>query len=459
MVGFQGWVPAYSGGWRFFRGLARAPEMKTGKRATSAAVVLEAPEEMYAPATETAYRGPVPAPAGALQRGLAAQPDPPLGYNTDDDDYLPRRGKYRPSLRSLLRSTGGRVVLGVVGVAALGAVLVGVAAVRYYLLHDPRFLVASSDDIAISGNTHLTREQLLGVFGGDLERNIFRVPLDEREADLQNLPWVEQATVMRLLPNQLRVQILERVPVAFARQGTQIGLVDAHGVLLDMGTDARADAKYSFPVLTGIVAADPESTREARMQIYQQFMQALDAGGQHYSKTVSEVDITEPDDLKALIATNSGPEVLVHFGDDKFLSRYNQFEKLLPEWRQQYPKLAAADMRYQGQIVLEMRKDSDEPAGATQTPVEASAGLSAAAAKSDSSGRDVRAVAQAAAAKPEVMRVAATVPAKKSVAKKPVAKKVVGKSKKAPAKKAGHSTANDKFYAALAAQRKTKSGQ
>jgi cell division protein FtsQ len=436
--------------------------MKTGKRATSAAAVLEAPEDRYVPATETAYRGPVPAPAGALQRGLNAKADEPFGYNTDtdDDDYLPRRGKYRPSLRSLLRSKGGRIVVGVVGVAMLGGALVAVALVRDYLLHDPRFLVASSDDIAISGNTHLTREQLLSVFGGDLERNVFRVPLDQREADLQNLPWVEQATVMRLLPNQLRVQILERVPVAFARQGTQIGLVDAHGMLLDMGTDARADATYSFPVLTGIVAADPESTREARMQIYQHFMQALDAGGQGYSKTVSEVDITEPDDLKALIATNSGPEVLVHFGDDKFLSRYNQFEKLLPEWRQQYPKLAAADMRYQGQIVLEMRKDKDGDAAAGAAP---SAPVAAA--------RPVEVAAHAPAPKP-VTLVAAAKPAvlvqapavkkpavvqvaAKPAAKKAVAKKVAGKPKKPAAKKAGHSTANDKFYAQLAAQRKT----
>lgn len=436
--------------------------MKTGKRATSAAAVLEAPEERYAPATETAYRGPVPAPAGALQRGLNVQPDEPFGYSTDndDDDYLPRRGKYRPSLRSLLRSTGGRVVLGIVGAAALGAVLVGVAAGRYYLLHDPRFIVAGSDDIAISGNTHLTREQLLGVFGGDLERNIFRVPLGEREADLENLPWVEQATVMRLLPNQLRVQILERVPVAFARQGTQIGLVDAHGVLLDMGSDARADAKYSFPVLTGIVAADPDSTREARMQIYQQFMQALDAGGQNYSKTVSEVDITEPDDLKALIATNSGPEVLVHFGDDKFLSRYNQFEKLLPEWRQQYPKLAAADMRYQGQIVLEMRKDGDAAApAAVSTPAVAAkpAAVAQVAAHVPAPATPVVAAKPAVLVqtqatvvkKPTVVRVAA-----KPAAKKPVAKKVAGKPKKPAAKTVGHSTANDKFYAELAAQRK-----
>ena len=73
---------------------------------------------------------------------------------------------------------------------------------RYYLMHDSRFVVATSDDVQITGAEHLTRDQVLTVFGADLERNIFRVPLAERQADLERLPWVAHATVMRLLPDR-----------------------------------------------------------------------------------------------------------------------------------------------------------------------------------------------------------------------------------------------------------------
>jgi cell division protein FtsQ len=96
-----------------------------------------------------------------------------------------------------------------------------------------------------------------------VDRNIFTIPLAERRAELESLPWVEHATVMRLLPNRVRVAIVERTPVAFVRQGTEIGLVDANGVLLDLpGPDDGAghgplppNPHYSFPVLTGISAA------------------------------------------------------------------------------------------------------------------------------------------------------------------------------------------------------------
>jgi len=203
-------------------------------------------------------------------------------------------------------------------------------------------------------------------------------------------------------------------------------------------------------------------------------MTELDSTGKGFSKSVSEVDVTDPEDVKALVPGGSS-EVLVHFGDEQFLGRYNEFEKHLPEWQQQYPKLASADMRYEGQIVLEMRKDALEAGNA---------GLSAASAKSADSGRDEKSMGGVSAPEAAAKTVArARVPASgpgapsavssrdvkpaampvkaKAVAKgKPVVKKVAAKAAKPVAKTAsahvpsGSSAANEKMYAALAAQRK-----
>ena len=114
----------------------------------------------------------------------------------------------------------------------------------------------------------MTKAQLLSIFGGDVERNIFTVSLAERRAELERLPWVEHATVMRLLPDHLRISIVERTPVAFVRQGSHIGLVDESGVLMDMVDGCDWGAQYSFPVVTGISADEPLSTRAARMKIF-----------------------------------------------------------------------------------------------------------------------------------------------------------------------------------------------
>jgi cell division protein FtsQ len=221
------------------------------------------------------------------------------------------------------------------------------------LLHDERFVIASSSSLEFEGNAHVTRAQLLGIFGADVERNIFTVSLDQRRVELERLPWVSHATVMRLLPNRMRVLVEERTPVAFVRQGNRIGLVDASGVLLDMPVDVKATEHYSFPVVTGISAGEPLSTRAARMKIFGRFTSELDGSGEKISQELSEVDLSDPEDVKALIPDHSA-EVLVHFGDEDFLNRYRRFKEHLAEWRTVYPRLSSVDMRYERQVVLEM---------------------------------------------------------------------------------------------------------
>jgi len=292
----------------------------------------------------------------------------------EDSPVARRRGGVRLRLRGgLPRTRWGRIAAGVAVLLFVGVCAGAVMIARNALMHDDRFMIPSSAAIEVQGNEHVTRAQLLSIFGEDVERNIFKVSLADRKAELERLPWVDHATVMRLLPNRLRISITERTPVAFVRQGNHIGLVDANGVLLDMPTDVQANSKYSFPVVTGIGANDPVSVRAARMKIYQRFTSDLDSSGEKISRSLSEVDLSNPEDVRALIPDHSS-EVLVHFGEDNFLDRYRKFEEHLPEWRAQYPRLASVDMRYEQQVVLQMQPGSGVPVAG---PASAAAGSSA----------------------------------------------------------------------------------
>jgi len=288
----------------------------------------------------------------------------------DDEELAPRPGGGRLRLRfgaGIPRTVVGRIVAGCAVLAALGGAVAGMWEIRAMLLSNPRLVVQSSSAIQITGNSHLTRAQLLTVFGEDVDRNILTVPMTERRAELERLPWVEHATVMRLLPNRFRVAIVERKPVAFVRQGSSIGLVDANGVLLDMASDGDAptETHYSFPVVTGISAEDPLSVRAARMKLFTRFVSDL---GEH-ARSVSEIDLSSPEDVKALIP-DAGSDILVHFGKDDFLRRYELYEKNLPGWKKEFPKLASADMRYERQVVLEMQAGSAVPVNSPAGPEE-----------------------------------------------------------------------------------------
>jgi cell division protein FtsQ len=106
------------------------------------------------------------------------------------------------------------------------------------------------------------------------------------------------------------------------------------------------------------------------MRIYMGFMAALDATGEGVSHRLSEVDLSNPEDVKAIIPDANGAGVLVHFGEEKFLERYHQYQQHLAEWRTQYPRLASVDMRYEQQVVLEMKPGST-PAPANETATSA----------------------------------------------------------------------------------------
>ena len=161
--------------------------------------------------------------------------------------------------------------------------------------------------------------------------------------------------------------------------------MDARGVLLEMAPDGDAEKGYSFPVVTGIEASDPAGTRAARMKLYLKFTGELDGMGsgssEKISNKLSEVDLSDPEDVKALIPDN-GAEVLVHFGGEDFLERYRRYEQNLPDWRAKYPKLASADMRYEREVVLEMQPGAAVPvAGAANADGKPAVPVKAAAVK------------------------------------------------------------------------------
>jgi cell division protein FtsQ len=274
----------------------------------------------------------------------------------DGEDSSRSRGKrfvepsgpwWRPA------STAGRVFLGLGFLLVLGGFTASAVAARSYLSRDARFRIAGAGNIEASGLTQVSRAEMLPVFGEDIGRNIFFVPLNERRKQLEAIPWVEHATVMRLLPDRIRVSVVERDPVAFVRQGQQIGLVDAEGVLLTMPAATMAQHHYSFPVVTGINPRDPKPTRKLRMAVYERLLGELDANNQHLSEQISEIDLTDPQDARVLMP-EQGTDILAHLGDDQFLDRYQRYKAHIAEWRQQYPKLMAVDLRYESQVVLEM---------------------------------------------------------------------------------------------------------
>jgi cell division protein FtsQ len=240
------------------------------------------------------------------------------------------------------------LLIGVVGIAGASCAW---AATRF-LLYGQQMLLISPEQIEVSGNHIVRREAVLQQFVHDRGRSVLRVPLDARRSALEEISWVESVTVQRILPNRLRVILTERTPIAFLRNGTELALIDAHGVILDRphGEDLQ------FPIVTGLSEAMPREERGKRVQTYQEFMNDIDLVRSGSSDRVSEVDLANPKDLRAVmtgIASANDPQAItIHFGTGDFTSKYRMVVENFAQWQASNGRVHSIDLQYAKQVVL-----------------------------------------------------------------------------------------------------------
>jgi cell division protein FtsQ len=219
-------------------------------------------------------------------------------------------------------------------------------------------LLLKPGQIEVIGNHIVSREAVVQQFVRDRHRSVLVIPLDARRSQLEQLPWVESASVQRILPNRLRVELTERAPVAFLRNGMELALIDAHGVILDrpQGEDLR------FPIVTGLSENTPREERERRMQNYQEFLKDADLVRPGSSDRVSEIDLSNSKDLRAVMSglagANDSQTVMIHFGAGEFTGKYRMLVDNFSQWQAKAGCVQSIDLQFSRQVVLNPDSDS-----------------------------------------------------------------------------------------------------
>jgi cell division protein FtsQ len=235
-------------------------------------------------------------------------------------------------------------------ITILGLLAAGVAA--EFLLYSPQVALLKPDQVELAGNRIVTREAVLQQFARDRGHSVLRIPLDARRSALEELPWVESAGVQRILPNRIRVELTERTAIAFVRNGTELALIDAHGVILDRprGEDLQ------FPIVTGLSESMPREERGRRMQTYQEFVKDIDLVRAGSSDRVSEIDLANPKDLRVVmtgVAARDDPQaVTIQFGLSDFAGKYRMVIDNFSQWQASNGRVRSIDLQYSRQVIL-----------------------------------------------------------------------------------------------------------
>ena len=280
----------------------------------------------------------------------------------EESPYL-RRQKAVAVRRPRL-SWGRRRVLFLSGVA----VPLGIASffLTSFLLSSPRFELHSADDVQVTGNRFVSREEIANALGlpphtgRDPGMKVFRFSLEAARRRVEAIAWVRGAALTRIFPNHLAVHVTERTPVAFTNLGGHVGLLDSDGVALER----PESASFDLPIITGLDSVTRIEECRARIALYQDFLRELGDEILHSGWMLSEVDLADGEDLKALLV--QGQDTLqVHFGHENFLEHFHTFLALLPELRKSKGTLGSVDLRYRNQVVVNPQGGSEPPPAAT----------------------------------------------------------------------------------------------
>jgi cell division septal protein FtsQ len=224
-------------------------------------------------------------------------------------------------------------------VAALAGLCWGAYSVVYYLRTAPPFEVRK---LSVSGLKRISESEVVAKAGFVAGTNVFRVDLDEMRQAVEELDWVRYASVQRILPDQIVINVIEREPIGLTRVRGEIYQFDEDGKILDADLTNGA----SFPILDGLSPADPEGNLQ-RVGTYRQVLEEV---GQ---TSLSEVHISTSGEVTVVSANDP---LLVSLGAAEFRARWVKYLRLKPYIQEQYPHAVRVDLRFKD-LIIKLRDD------------------------------------------------------------------------------------------------------
>ena len=107
-------------------------------------------------------------------------------------------------------------------------------------------------EVALSGEHDVSRDEVLALAGITEHTSLLFLDAGETRARLLTNPWIADATVLKLYPSRLRIEIRERKPFALWQEARRVSVIAADGTVLEPAADGRF---LALPLVVGAGAA------------------------------------------------------------------------------------------------------------------------------------------------------------------------------------------------------------
>jgi len=252
---------------------------------------------------------------------------------TTIERYLPNRGGVAATLLILLGSAGFGVVKG----GHVGELTAALSDARNALANSAGFRITT---VAINGRKQLTQDEVLAIGGVNGRSSLLFLDADTVRDKLKSNPWIGDATVLKLYPGRLQIDIVERSAFALWQLDGRLAVIADDGAVLE-------------PYVTRRFATLPLVVGKGAQTRARDFLALLDRYPQVRSVTKAAIFVGE---RRWNLRLNDGLDVRLPEKDVgnalATLSKLDQEDKLFSR------DIVAVDMRLPDRFVVQLSDDA-----------------------------------------------------------------------------------------------------
>jgi len=220
-----------------------------------------------------------------------------------DLDRAPRSPRRRRLPRWVWRAGAAGVVVAAIGGAGFAVHLSGWDAETVERAHAKLIALTveaglTVNDVVVQGRGRTSGDAILAALGAARGTPMLGISPSAAKARLEALPWIRTASVERLLPDTLFVQVTERQPLALWQRKGKLELIDREGAVVplpslegfsDLIILVGDDAPKAAPALLEMLASEPALRPHVSA--------AVRVGGRRWNlKLDSGIDVALPED-------------------------------------------------------------------------------------------------------------------------------------------------------------------
>lgn len=244
------------------------------------------------------------------------------------------------------RKKRNRMIAFMVGVAFIGALGFKLATSTLYPAFK-KLSVFEFKKVVVDATEHISEKELKNLVGQPSGKNIFELDLNQIKENVKKNPWVFNVKVTRLFPDQIRVDVIEKKPMAILSMEKLYFLDEKAHVIAPIRTQENVD----FPILSGFnILADND--REMMLQAYD--LMRLYRENQFLNNwPISEIHWKEK---QGFIIYTKHPSFEIRLGQDDYLKKISRLERVLKDLYQKDIIPSLVDVNYSKKVVVKVSK-------------------------------------------------------------------------------------------------------